>query len=618
MKRRSLHLFPALVGILFVASSLTRAATPQTQPTAKDVEIYRSEVTHLASDELEGRGPGTEGIEKARQFLKARLKGVGMGPALKDGTYFQAFDVPVGIRTKKQSLAAIGPFDVKLGPFKAGHDFSALGLSASRAFSGQAVFVGYGLISKARRYNSYRGLGANSLKGKVAIVWRYEPQDSKGKSRWGKGGRWSREAGFIYKAKFAAAHGATALLIVNPPAQNANPKLRSASETAMRTKSRIPTMHISLDVFEKMLTACGRDAKPTTKILQAAADRGKTRAYLLKGLTIRGEAQLEPVKATLHNVAAVLPGEGELAREFIVVGGHYDHLGPTPPGTKGGKFFYGADDNASGTAAVLTLARWLGAAKPPGPRRTIMFVLFSGEELGLLGSAHMAKHFEDLGIEAKQIAAMVNLDMIGRPKNNRLYIHGVDSGRGLRQIVQAAAKGSGLNIRMSGSGIGPSDQASFFRAGVPVLAFFTGLHKDYHQPTDTADKIQSKDAVRITHMARKVIERLACAPERIVYVGPGAVRRGLAYMGVLTDKTQNDAGCMLASVTRNSPADKAGLKAADIITHWDGKPVQDAAALITAIHSARPGQKVALTVRRAAEVIECEIVLILHPRARRR
>jgi peptidase M28-like protein/PDZ domain-containing protein/PA domain-containing protein len=615
-------MFLAWCGILAIlaGTSLMSAGAPDTtaKSATEDVTTYRSDVSRLASDEFEGRKPGTAGIERARQFLKERLKSAGMAPAFKDGTYFQAFDVPVSVRTKKQSLSAVGPFDRKLGPFQAGQDFSVFGFAASRAFSGQAVFVGYGLMSKARRYNSYSGLAAKALKGKVAIVYRFEPQDANGKSRWAKTGRWSREAGLILKARAAAAYGAAAVLVVNPPSQNANAELHTAAGTAMRMMSVIPAMHISLDVFEQMLTACGRDAKTTTVALQAAADRGKTRPYLLKGVTIKGDALLEPIKATIHNVAGVLPGEGELANEIIVVGGHYDHLGAAPPGAKGGKFFYGADDNASGTAAVLTLARWLGAAKPPGPRRTIVFALFSGEELGLLGSAYMTQHLDDLGIDVKQVAAMVNLDMIGRPQKDRLHIYGVDSGRGLRPIVQAVAKNSRLNIRVSGSGIGPSDQASFYRAGVPVLAFFTGLHKDYHRTTDTAEKIQFADAVRIIRVAHKIVQRLACAPQRLVYIGPGAVRRGMAYMGVLTGKMQNGQGCMLASVTPGSPADHAGLKAADVITQWDGKPVPDAEALIAAIRASKPGQKVALTVQRADEVIECEIVLILHPRAAKR
>ena len=623
-----------LAGACTTPAALPVAATspemaPTTRPTA-GAAAYRRMVFDLADESMEGRGPGTPGIDKARDYIVQHFKAAGLKPAFGDA-YTQPLEIPLGVHVGTQKLSVTDPQGKPLIEPTAGADFNALGFSASTGFSGPAVFVGYGITNPQRDYDSYAGLGKKGLAGKVAVAFRYEPQHPSGQSRWappGRGPSWSRHASLLSKARRAAGHGAVALLLVNPPSQDKDASLHTAARTGY---GRVPiaVMHISSGLLARLLRAAGHDDPDALlRRLQTQADAGPDKPLPVAGVVLRGAVKLESRRATSHNVAAVLPGVAPLDREAIVVGGHYDHLGRGEVGSRSDKpgIHYGADDNASGAAGVMLLATQLArraaqrhrAGPPPVPRRTVIFAAFTGEERGLLGSRHMTAHLDAMGLSPQSVVAMLNLDMIGRLRNDRLIVAGVGSGDRWRELLADATAETGLSLRMGAAGHGPSDQSSFYSRKVPVLHFFTGLHADYHTPRDTPDKINAAGAVRVLGVVRRVVEALWTDPTRITYVAPeptttrmAGVPPGGAFLGITPDlgAPEGEAGCAVAMVMPHGPAATAGVIDGDLIVQWAGKPIANAFDLVSVIRGCKPGQTVTLTVRRAGETLTLDVTL---------
>ena len=629
-------LFLLLAGAV-LASAAGVPSAPTTLPSAtrgrEAVAAYARLVGHLASERMEGRGPGTRGRVLARDFLAGKFRSLGLKPAF-GKSYLQPFDIRMGVTIREEKLGFVEPGKKQPLAADAQREFVSMGFSPNGGFEGPAVFVGYGVVNAAKRYDSYGGLAKDALAGKVAVAFRFEPQDEKGRSLWGRTrGRyamWSRSAGLAKKAQWAAARGASALLVVNPPSHAAARSPGTTSGTAYGPRSQIPVIYLAKGLFRKMLRRSGmswEQAEAAVKQYQAAADAGTDKPRELGGVVIRGRVELEPKRVTLENVAGVLPGAGRLGKEYLIVGAHYDHLGRGGFGSRSrtGGIHYGADDNASGTAGVVMLAKWYadragergGPGSPAGSRRSIVFAAFDGEERGLLGSRHLAGHLDDMGIKPRQVAAMLNFDMIGRMRDKKLSIWGAASGDRWRQIVDAAVAVSDLDVRVSGSGVGPSDQASFYRQKIPVLSFFTGLHPDYHTPGDTAEKINAAGAVEVLAIADRVLGAVWADADRIVYQPPkrGAARGAMAmatgaYLGVVPEVVSPaGGGCGIAEVVSGGPAAKAGLKPGDVVVAWNDKPVEGMEDLLLGLHGSRAGQQVALKVRRGKETLEVKVKL---------
>ena len=332
--------------------------------------------------------------------------------------------------------------------------------------------------------------------------------------------------------------------------------------------------------------------------------------------TIRVEANLDVQRAvkTVHNVAAFLPGETD---EYVIIGAHYDHLGlggqhslaPSLTGT----IHPGADDNASGTAGVMELARFF--AKQGKQKRGILFLNFAGEEQGLLGSAWYADH--PLLPLAKAVT-MINLDMIGRMRDSKLYIGGSASGSTLKPMLEKLIPASGLKVDYSGgTSEGSSDHTSFTAHQVPALFFFSGLHGDYHKPSDTWDKIDAPAAVKLLTLVADVAQALRDAPERPEFVrlaapttphggdsNPGPVSGYGPYFGSVPDFAEGIVGVKFADVREGSPAAKAGLKAGDIMIEFDGKPLQNLYDFTYALRGKKPGSEVKIKVTRDGKRLE--------------
>jgi hypothetical protein len=323
-----------------------------------------------------------------------------------------------------------------------------------------------------------------------------------------------------------------------------------------------------------------------------------------------------PSELPTQNVVAVLRGrDPALANEYIVLGAHFDHLGRSGASAldpdSAEAIRNGADDNASGTAAVMELARLL--SRHP-PRRSVIFVTFSGEELGLLGSQRFVEHSP---VAVERIVAMLNFDMVGRLRNDRVIVYGVETATEMRALVDSAAAATGLVVRGVGDGFGPSDHSSFYGKGIPVLHFFTDLHEDYHRATDDADKVIAAGIGRVVELSERVVRAIAdrdarLTPVRVTRPAPVATsgRPRDAYLGSIPDMSAPETpGVRLTGVRAGSPGDQAGLKAGDVVVEFDGKPIKDLYQYTEALQARQPGDTVKIIVLREGARVELTATL---------
>lgn len=616
------------------ASSVSDPAAPSVlwvAPTEADVKRYRELVTTLASEQMEGRGAGTAGLERARDYLVQQFRQAGLEPVFPPAgqpaaapptrSYLGRFETQVGTKVTEASLTMTAG-DGTRRVFQGDKDYTVMGFSAQATVQGEAVFVGYGVKNEQRQYDSYLTDGQpaakDALRGKIAICWRYEPMTVDGQSAWGQKGTW-QSAQLHTKAALAVAHGAAALLFVNPPT-HAGEGLKLTATTP-GPPVPIPVVQITGDVWKAILAQAGRPADDETlRRMQRDADEQPTGLQTLAGVTLTLTVRLESLAVPLDNVAGVLRGAGALADQYVTVGAHYDHLGFTAEAEK--RIFFGADDNASGTAGVVLLAeRFANRVREkkalPEDRRALLFVAFAGEERGLLGSRHLAKNLGELGLRHDQVAAMLNLDMIGRIRDERVLIGGLASGDRWDTLVDTALRGAGLSAQRAPSGFGPSDHSSFYAEKVPVLFFFDGAHSDLHSPRDTVDKINWEGAVKITNVADAVTSQLWTDPRRMAYVAPkpgqqaaGPLRRDGAYLGIRPEPAAEPGkGVRVAELMPDGPATKAGLQTGDVIMKLDGAAVASVADLVNLLTKRKPGEKLKVTLTRGAQTVEIDVTL---------
>jgi len=611
-----------------------KVASPAAVAWLKDVATYKRLVTDLAAPAMEGRGPGTIGIDKARDYLVNEFKQLGLAPAFKsangEASYIQAFEISAGINAKEQQLLVLDKDGKASLTPKAGEHYGARGFSGDGEVTAPAVFVGYGAVDAAQHYDSYASATKDAIKGKVVVAYRFEPTDEKGAPtliKNGKPGTWGEASNLVNKAKWAAERGAAALIVVNPPSKDEGGRIPSVAET-QGSASAIPVIQMSSEVLRHMLRSAGWGDESAAKQLEKDANEGHTKVKDIGDLKLTVKVKMERVKATIHNVAAVLPGSGKLKDEYIVIGGHYDHLGFGGMGSlsRSGKqeIHHGADDNASGTAAVVLtasrLAQQAKSASAPADRKSVLFALFTGEERGLLGSAHMLRKPEELGLKLEQMSVMLNMDMTGRMEGNKLVASGAGSGDRFEPIIQAIAKEINLHVATdtAGMGIGGSDHQSFHAKSIPAVHFFTGIHPDYHKPSDTADKVNSEGGTKVvdlvTGMTLKLwdgSEKIAFQKVRMAHPAAGGPRGSGAYLGIVPNYASLDAetGCAIDGTSAGSPAEAAGLKPDDVIIAWDKTPVKNLRDLTAVIAAAKPGQEVTLKVKRAEKEADIKVKL---------
>ncbi len=477
---------------------------------ARDVlaRDLRAHVTVLTSPYFEGRTPGTGGSARAKEYVEFFLARSGLEPAF-GGGFRQGFDIPGPTRVARQSLA-VG--DVQL---VGAREFTALGLGASGSASGELVFCGYAIAEGPEGYTGFPE--GSDLKGKVALVLRFEPRDERGRSRFTENGRWSGRAALQAKVNACVQRGAVAVLIANP-AGAADPRARGLMDPGDggRGGNSTPVLHLSADGATRLLAALGHN------LVELGTQSDERGVVLPLGAIAEVDVELERVRHSAQNLGAVLPGSGALAGQWVVVGAHLDHVGngQFAAPDEGGILHPGADDNASGSATLLCLALRLAeraqSFDPTAARRSILCLFFDAEESGLLGSRHY------VGAPRAPIsnhALMINLDMVGRIQEGRVALQGARTAEGLADWLAPHLGATRLNIVHSTSVSARSDHASFLDAKVSAL-FFTNAdgHPDYHRPGDTVDKIEAHAMADLLMLVEGIALAAAQRLENFVHV----------------------------------------------------------------------------------------------------
>lgn len=591
--------------IFFLLAAAATAATvkaPQLDPKA-----YLEHVRYLASPELRGRGTGMPELDKAAHYIARQFKEAGLE------TQFQPFSVTTNARLGKRNQFSY-KLQGKRHSLTPEKQFSPFNFSAGGQFEGEVVFAGYGITAKEYNYDDYDGL---DVKNKFVLILRHEPQEYDEKSVFS-GKVYTEHSQFFSKATNAKLHGARGVILINDIANHGSDAddLEPFGKTVGPTNAGIPFVQIKADAAEAWLTAAGKDLRT----LQADIDKDlKPRGFPLDAVKVSFHLDVRRETKTVNNVVAYLPGE---SAEHIVIGAHYDHLGlgeqfsmaPSQAGTP----HVGADDNASGTAGVIELARYFSSQ--PKPRRGVVFLCFAGEELGLLGSSY---YVNNPRFPIGQAIAMINMDMIGRIRDQKVYLGGIGTGTGFKEMLEDLAKSTPLKLEFSDqTGYGSSDHTSFTTKQVPVLFFFSGLHADYHKPSDTWDKIESASAARLLELVASAAHRLTDGQPRPQFVRvveppkPTTSHAGSSsapgygpYFGSIPDMAEQKNGVRFADVRESSPAAKAGLKGGDTMVEFDGKPIQNLYDFTYALRAKKPGDVVKVKVLRDGQPLNAEVTL---------
>jgi len=582
------------------------ARPPEPPEPALDAARARAEVGWLADPARTGRGTGTDGNAAAASWIADRFREVGLEPAFPDG-YEQGFEAPFRATLRSGNSLAVGARTLALG-----EAWLPFGFSDDGTVEGEVVWAGYGITASELGYDDYAGL---DVKGRVVLVAQDFPREQDPASPF-RDPRHFRFSEWRHKAMNARDHGAAGAIMVRDAWNHSGPDTLPPWKGQIASRAGIPAARATAsalsaaDVDVAALAAPGQvDGKPHSRALGVKAT-----------LTV----SVEHERARTRNVAALLAGsDPALAGECVVVGAHYDHLGlggetslaPEQVGT----VHPGADDNASGVAAMLAIARSMKAGPPP--RRTVLFAAFAAEEIGLLGSSELVRS-PPPRCPVEKMALMVNLDMVGRLRARKLYVEGADTGQGLRDLVKAAAAGPTplpLDLAFGGDGYGPSDHTSFHARHLPVLFLFTGAHADYHRPSDTADKIDPDGLVQIARLAERTVRAVADRPDRLVVVmspgGPPSQARGSergygAYLGTIPDFGERTApGVLVSGVKPASPAEKAGLAGGDVLLRVGARKIVNLHDLVDALRAGRPGDVVEVEYEHAGERKTAKVTL---------
>ncbi|HET6327485.1 MAG TPA: M28 family peptidase [Planctomycetaceae bacterium] len=653
------------------------------------------DIKYLASDELEGRGIGTDGLNKAADYIRDQFKEAGLDVTRVKGGAFQFFKMTTkAILGSPNSVKFVGP-DGKVIELKQDVDFVPCSFGGGGKFSGDVVFAGYGLDDAQPEYRDFKGI---DVKGKVVIVMRRNPRQEEDTDASANGPGPGRRPGRRGAGRFgdlrsklsnAIAAGASAILFVNDPfsvrkaAKDSESRLRRANnhvieaaealdaaeakaatdakaqaaagagktgptppavaealkdlreEVTKLKKAKAEVKKPENDAFMKFgyggtgsdnsipvvqlsIEAADRLLKPTLgktlNELESAIDQDmKPQSALVKGWKVDGLTTIDRSPTEVKNVIGVLEGEGPHADETVVVGAHYDHLGrgglgSLTPGSK--EIHNGADDNASGTVSVLELARRFGQRGKKLPRR-LVFMTFTGEEEGLVGSAHYCK---EPVFPLDHTIAMINLDMVGRLKDDKLTVYGTGTSDRWIKLLKKFAPPHQLQLILKPEGFGPSDQSSFYAKKIPVLHFFTGTHPDYHRPTDDWEKINVEGMNRIVDLIEQVVADTDEEPSRPPYIEikeqARVERQGSRpYFGSIPDFASEAKGYAITGVAPGSPAEKGGLKGGDIIIEFAGRKITGLDDFDLALRRVSAGDEVAITALRAGKPVKLKVTM---------
>jgi hypothetical protein len=660
--------FLSLCLILALAFSAFAQQKSAAEPVSPAVERIRAHIQYLASDKLEGRRTGRAGANLAAQYIAREfaryglrrsvgrdLPGMSILEADSPRRYMQEFPFVAGVElgrnnsmlfngrasavkaqgeTSAAGAASVLSVSLDLRP---GEDWMPLGFSSNgKLVDASAVFVGYGIKASELNYDDY---ARAQVSGQIAIALSGTPDGDNPH------GQFARYADARWKAIAAREQGAAALVLISAEENFKDDPLARLRYDNSAGEAGLPVAVISrqaaarffglgsiaqLSEFELKFRELMK-ARPGPVTEQSDV---KVRVKPEFNFNISLSTDIVRREAAAYNVAGILEGSDPvLKNEVVVIGAHYDHLGLGGEGslaTREGEIHHGADDNASGVAGVLELAR-IFSREGARPKRTLLFVAFSGEEEGLLGSNYFVNHPV---IPLAKTVAMINMDMIGRMKENRLIIGGVGTASEWRGWIKTAqdslsapqalvdSQGRQVEIRdvirpqftltLNEDGYGPSDHSSFYAKQIPVLFFFTGTHDDYHKPTDTAEKINYEDEARVLSFVASLVRSIDAEPKPPTYTIAKSESQGRSmgfriYLGTIPNYSESSDGLKLDGVREDSPAAKAGLKAGDRITRMAGREVRNVYDYTYALGEMKAGQEYDVEVVRGTETLKLKI-----------
>ena len=593
------------------------------QPSHKTKMSIRQHIEFLADDALEGRMTGSDGAKRAAEHIATQFEELHLKPVGDAAGYLRGFGQEFEFTAGRRIISEENRFHLTRQmhgaeqelEFSVKQDFQPLSFSRNGVVEGEVVFVGYGLFvpgELGEGYDAYAGL---DVKDKIVVALRYVPEEVTPERRQ----QLNRYAGLRYKAMQAREQGAKAFLVVAGPNSPNAGKLIPLDFDSSLADSGIVAASISDTVANALFAPSGKDLKAVQSGLDVENPHFLGQ-FPLPGVKIKIVVSVEKAKKTDQNVISLLPPP-ELTddTEYIVVGAHYDHIGYGEIGSlarKGeeGQIHNGADDNASGTAVVLELATTLSEASKAHPEkfnRGIIFALWSGEELGLIGSTHFVNHPI---VSLEKVVAYINFDMVGRLRENKLILQGVGSSSVWTKLIEKRNVPIGFNLTLQTDPYLPTDVTAFYPKEVPVLSFFTGGHEDYNRPTDDPEKLNYTGIERISRLAHGIVLDVIGSAERPEYVkversqSEGGSRDTLrAYLGTIPDYTTEGTGVKLSGVRADGPADKAGLKGGDVIVEFGGQEIANIYDYTYALDAVKIGEPVEVVLLRDGKRVKLTV-----------
>ncbi len=586
------HFIPLFISLFIFNCSIPML---QQQATISEQELY-DHVAYLASDELEGRKPGTLTGKQAATYIMEHFNHIGLTLLGEDG--YQYFDVVTSVSLgPNNQLTAEGVEGIP------GETYTPTAFSSNKSLDAAMVFAGYGfqIENDSMQWNDYQDIDAD---GKWVMVLRGTPENDARQSKYDK------YSALRHKLLVARDNGAAGLIFVSGLKFDANDELIDLRIDRNLNMATLPVIHANRELADQLLAGSGKTIEDLETVLD---DQLKPQSLSLD-LEISGQTEVIQQEVTTQNVIAMLPGsDPELKDEFIVMGAHYDHLGWGGKGSGSRRpdtsaVHNGADDNASGVAAVLEIAERLALGKS-APRRSILFMAFGAEEMGLLGSKFFTSNPL---IEKKNIKQMFNLDMVGRldTENPTLTVGGTGTADGIENLLTSQAEERDFNLSMTPDGYGPSDHASFYVEDIPVLFFFTGITEEYHTPADDVETINFTGEKEISDYAYDLITSIASMDETFTYqeagpkTPPKAGKRGKVKMGIIPDFAASDAkGFLIGGIVPGGPAAMAGMKKGDVMVALEGLSVMNVYDYMGRMAEVKPGQRITVEVMRGDEKV---------------
>ena len=631
-----------LLSLLWLIALVAGGLAQQPQQTSAD--RLRQTVTYLASDALEGRRTGTPGANDAAHYIAGEFNRFGLRPGLQmarpartrgetQARYLQPFPFVASVALGKDYLFFINPGRADdIAQFMVGEDWMPLGFSSNGSIkNAEAVFAGYGISSAELKYDDY---SVSNTRDRVAIVFAGTPDGDNPHGQFVQAGE------LRFKAAAARAAGALGLLIIANEEKLKDDRMSRLSYDNAG-EAGIPIVVVSRRLAKKILRSTDPQLTDFQKVADGRTAVGSSLRQPITGPRLSLVVSVDRRESPSFNVVGILPGaDPKLKNEAIVLGAHYDHLGRGGEGSlapREGDIHHGADDNASGVAGLIELARIL-STQSPKPRRTIVFIAFSGEEEGLIGSNYYVNHPV---VPLANTVAMINMDMIGRLKERKLIVGGVGTASEWRSLIDTdnatgalvasnnvsgtpipmnsegkpagnLGPGKNFDLTLNEDGFGPSDHSSFYVKQIPVLFFWTGTHDDYHKPTDTAEKINYEGEARIVSFVDRIVLDVDKSDKRPTYTVAKSESQGRStgfrvYLGTIPNYAETNDGLKLDGVRDDSPAAKAGLKGGDRIVKMAGHEVKNVYDYTYALGEMKAGQEYEVEIVRGSERLTLKI-----------